>query len=182
MRFAVTVVTALAMAGCASKARPSEVSTTPFPTVKGVQVPARLGERSIRTEAAPPWDTPVSVESPFEIVTTHAYYGTADPGGDRMRLHVHVAKRVFTYDEFELILADVAGWPQKGELTDTVLPDQGGRGGKAKCGMVKLPDSGEALCGWQLPHHMVFVAWYEHTVTELVAELPAIRDEVEVRA
>ena len=94
---------------------------------------------------------------------------------------VHVARHNFSNGEFEVNLADLAGWPSKGELSEIVVPDQGGRGGIAKCGVVNMPQSSEVLCGWHLQNFMVFVTWYEHKLSELVAELPAIRDEVEIR-
>lgn len=195
-RFAAAVAAIATVAACGTTdpaAGPNSVpettrSTAPAtPQVTAISAPATLGGRPKITDSQHNKlvaDTEASIKagSPTATSVFVAYYGTPDATKDKVYMFGATMSNDVSSQAFEASVADIAKVGGGAALQEVQSPDQGALGGNAKCGEVKVNGLLTGICGWYVKKFMVFVMWYGHTAKDLVAQLPAIRGEVETRA
>lgn len=163
-------------------------STAPAtPQVKSIGAPNTLGGRPKITDSdhnklVADTEAAIKAASPKATSVFVAYYGTPDATKDKIYMFGATMATDVSSKDFEASVADIAQVGGGAALEEMQSPDQGALGGNAKCGQVKVNGLLTGICGWYVKNFMVFVMWYSHSAKDLVAQLPAIRGEVETRA
>ncbi len=197
LRFSAAIAAIAIVAACGTK---DPVTTTPTgnpeaakstapatPEVKSIRAPETLGGRAKINDAqhnklVTDTEAAIKAGSPNASSVFVAYYGTPDASKDKIYMFGATMKTDVSGKDFDASVADIAQVGGGAALQEVSSPDQGALGGKAQCGQVKVNSLMTAICGWYVKNFMVFVMWYGHEAKDLVAQLPAIRGEVETRA